>query len=96
LCAYAFDLLFHNGEDSRKKPRLYRKEIPESLTDMLERPILYSEHHVGDGQVLFEAAAKLNYEEISSEPTRLVSIKADGLGKRSKPSIRGNSPSSGS
>jgi bifunctional non-homologous end joining protein LigD len=39
---------------------------------MLDPPILYSEHHEGDGQALFEAAAKLNFEGI-------VSKKADAL-----------------
>lgn len=64
---YAFDLLFHNGEDLRKLPQLYRKERLKELVDMLSSPILYSEHHEGDGQALFEAAAKLNYEGIVSK-----------------------------
>jgi bifunctional non-homologous end joining protein LigD len=64
---YAFDLLFHNGEDLRSKPQLYRKERLKELVDMLDAPILYSEHHEGDGQALFEAAAKLNYEGIVSK-----------------------------
>ena len=34
---------------------------------MLDPPILYSEHHEGDGQALFEAAAKLNFEGIVSK-----------------------------
>lgn len=41
------------------------KELIES--NKLERPILYSEHHEGDGQALFEAATKLNYEGIVSK-----------------------------
>ena len=64
---YAFDLLFHNGEDLRSKPQLYRKEVLKSLTDKLEPPVQYSEHHEGDGQALFEAASKLNYEGIVSK-----------------------------
>ena len=64
---YAFDLLFHNGEDLRSKPQLYRKERLKELVDMLDAPILFSEHHEGDGQALFEAAAKLNYEGIVSK-----------------------------
>ena len=64
---YAFDLLFHNGEDLRSKPQLYRKERLKELIDMIHPPILYSEHHEGDGQALFEAAAKLNYEGIVSK-----------------------------
>ena len=34
---------------------------------MLDPPILYSEHHEGDGQALFEAATRLNYEGIVSK-----------------------------
>jgi bifunctional non-homologous end joining protein LigD len=34
---------------------------------MLDPPILYSEHHEGDGQELFEAASRLNYEGIVSK-----------------------------
>lgn len=64
---YAFDLLWHNGEDLRSKPQLYRKERLQELVDMLDPPILFSEHHEGDGQALFEAAAKLNYEGIVSK-----------------------------
>ena len=64
---YAFDLLFHNGEDLRGKPQLFRKERLKERVDMLESPILYSEHHEGDGQALFQAAARLNYEGIVSK-----------------------------
>jgi bifunctional non-homologous end joining protein LigD len=64
---YAFDLLFHNGEDLRSKSQLYRKERLKELIDMLGPPILFSEHHEGDGQALFEAAAKLHYEGIVSK-----------------------------
>jgi bifunctional non-homologous end joining protein LigD len=64
---YAFDLLYHNGEDLRSKPQLYRKERLKELIDMLDPPVLYSEHHEGDGQELFDAAARLNYEGIVSK-----------------------------
>ncbi|MCP3388853.1 non-homologous end-joining DNA ligase [Bradyrhizobium sp. CCGB12] len=64
---YAFDILHHNGEDLRGKSQLYRKERLKELIDMLDPPILYSEHHDGDGQAMFEAAAKLNYEGIVSK-----------------------------
>jgi bifunctional non-homologous end joining protein LigD len=64
---YAFDILFHNGEDLRGKPQLHRKERLKELIDMLDRPILYSEHHEGDGQALFEAASRLNYEGVVSK-----------------------------
>ena len=64
---YAFDILFHNGEDLHGKGQLYRKERLKELIDMLDHPILYSEHHEGDGQELFEAASRLNYEGIVSK-----------------------------
>lgn len=64
---YAFDILFHNGEDLRGKPQLHRKERLKELIDMLDSPVLYSEHLEGDGQELFEAAARLNYEGIVSK-----------------------------
>jgi bifunctional non-homologous end joining protein LigD len=40
--------------------------LKELLAD-LEPPVLYSEHHEADGQALFEAASKLNYEGIVSK-----------------------------
>lgn len=64
---YAFDILFHNGEDLRRKPQLKRKEILKELIDMLDPPVLYSDHLEGDGHELFEAAARLNYEGIVSK-----------------------------
>jgi len=64
---YAFDILFHNGEDLRSKSQMYRKEQLKALIDMLDPPILYSEHHEGDGQALIEAASRLNYEGIVSK-----------------------------
>jgi bifunctional non-homologous end joining protein LigD len=64
---YAFDILFHNGEDLRGQPQLHRKVRLKELIDMLDPPILYSEYHEGDGQALFEAAARLNYEGIVSK-----------------------------
>lgn len=35
------------------------------LIDLLDPPILYSDHHEGDGQQLFVAASRLKYEESS-------------------------------
>ncbi|WLB24196.1 non-homologous end-joining DNA ligase [Bradyrhizobium japonicum] len=64
---YAFDILFHNGEDLRSKPQIKRKELLKELIDMLDPPVLYSEHLEGDGHELFEAAARLNYEGIVSK-----------------------------
>jgi bifunctional non-homologous end joining protein LigD len=69
LVYYAFDLLWRDGNDLRKLPRIERKQM---LLDLLgenaiELPILYSEHLVGDGQQMFEHAAKLNWEGIISK-----------------------------
>ena len=49
--------------------QLARKELLKQLIDEngLEAPIFYSEHHEGDGQALFEAASKVNYEGIVSK-----------------------------
>ena len=65
---YAFDLLWRNG-DLRKRPQRERKQL---LLDLLgendvELPVLYSEHLTGDGQQMFEHAAKLNWEGIISK-----------------------------
>jgi bifunctional non-homologous end joining protein LigD len=68
LVHYAFDLLWRNG-DLRKLPQIERKQL---LLDLLgendiELPVLFSEHLVGDGQKMFEHAAKLNWEGIISK-----------------------------
>jgi bifunctional non-homologous end joining protein LigD len=68
LVYYAFDLLWRDG-DLRTFPQIERKQ---ALLDLLgenniEHPILYSEHLVGDGQQMFEHAAKLNWEGIISK-----------------------------
>ena len=68
LVYYAFDILWRNG-DLRKLPQLERKQ---ALLDLLgennvELPVLCSEHLIGDGQKMFEHAAKLNWEGIISK-----------------------------
>jgi bifunctional non-homologous end joining protein LigD len=68
LIYYAFDLLWRNG-DLRRLPQIERKQL---LLDLLgendiELPVLFSEHLVGDGQKIFEHAAKLNWEGIISK-----------------------------
>jgi bifunctional non-homologous end joining protein LigD len=65
---YAFDLLWRDG-DLRKLPQIERKQM---LSDLLGEndiglPIIYSEHLTGDGQEMFEHAAKLNFEGIVSK-----------------------------
>ncbi|MFG3593061.1 non-homologous end-joining DNA ligase [Bradyrhizobium sp. RDI18] len=68
LVFYAFDLLWRDG-DLRRRPQIERKQL---LLDVLgendvELPVLYSEHLTGDGQKMFEHAAKLNWEGIISK-----------------------------
>ncbi|MCP1778857.1 bifunctional non-homologous end joining protein LigD [Bradyrhizobium barranii subsp. barranii] len=68
LIYYAFDILWRNG-DLRRLPQIERKQL---LLDLLgendiELPVLFSEHLVGDGQKMFEHAAKLNWEGIISK-----------------------------
>jgi bifunctional non-homologous end joining protein LigD len=68
LVYYAFDLLWRDG-DLRKLPQVDRKQ---ALLDLIgengiEAPVVYSEHLVGDGQEMFEHAAKLNWEGIISK-----------------------------
>jgi bifunctional non-homologous end joining protein LigD len=68
LVYYAFDLLWRNV-DLRRLPQIERKQL---LLDLLgendiELPVLFSEHLIGDGQKMFEHAAKLNWEGIISK-----------------------------
>jgi bifunctional non-homologous end joining protein LigD len=68
LIFYAFDLLWRDG-DLRKLPQIERKQM---LSDLLGEndiglPVIYSEHLIGNGQEMFEHAAKLNFEGIVSK-----------------------------
>ena len=68
LVYYAFDLLWRDG-DLRKLPQEERKQM---LSDLLGEndiglPVIYSEHLTGDGQEMFEHAAKLSLEGIVSK-----------------------------
>jgi bifunctional non-homologous end joining protein LigD len=67
LVFYAFDLLYLNGFDLRGARQIERKAALENLLEGIEAPIVYSEHLVGDGQEMFEHAAKLNREGIISK-----------------------------
>src|SRR3954470_14587138 len=68
LVYYAFDLLWRDG-DLRKLPQIERKQ---ALLDLLvdsdtPHPVLFSDHSIGDGQQMFDHAAKLNWEGIISK-----------------------------
>ncbi|WP_092221152.1 non-homologous end-joining DNA ligase, partial [Bradyrhizobium arachidis] len=69
LVYFAFDLLWLDGQDLRKLSQLARKELLKELIESnnIKEPTLYSEHHEGDGQALFEAASRLKYESIISK-----------------------------
>jgi ATP-dependent DNA ligase len=68
LVLYAFDLLWRDG-DVRTHPQIARKAALANffVKYELEAPALYSEHLIGDGQKMFEHAAKLNWEGIVSK-----------------------------
>ena len=68
LVYYAFDLLWRDG-DLRKLPQIERKQALLNLLgeNGIENPVLFSEHLIGDGQKMFEHAAKLNWEGIISK-----------------------------
>jgi bifunctional non-homologous end joining protein LigD len=68
LVFYAFDLLWRDG-DLRKRPQIERKQALLHLIgeNGIEPPVLYSEHITGDGQEMFEHAAKLGWEGIISK-----------------------------
>ena len=68
LVYYAFDLLWRDG-DLRKLAQMERKQM---LSDLLGEndiglPVIFSEHLTGDGEKMFEHAAKLNFEGIVSK-----------------------------
>lgn len=69
LVYYAFDLLWLDGKDLRKTLQIERKQVLRDLLDNngIEAPVVYSEHLLGDGQEMFEHAAKLNWEGIVSK-----------------------------
>lgn len=68
LFSYAFDLPRRDG-DLRKLPQIERKQALLNLLGESDTPypVLFSEHLIGDGQQMFEHAAKLNWEGIISK-----------------------------
>jgi bifunctional non-homologous end joining protein LigD len=68
LVFYAFDLLWRDG-DLRRLPQIERKQLLLDLIgeNNIEMRVLYSEHLIGDGQQMFEHAAKLGWEGIISK-----------------------------
>jgi bifunctional non-homologous end joining protein LigD len=68
LVFYAFDLPWRDG-DLRKLPQIERKQMLDDLMgeNDVDMPVLFSEHLTGDGQEMFEHAAKLGWEGIVSK-----------------------------
>jgi ATP-dependent DNA ligase len=64
---YAFDLIERNGEDFRDRSFLDRKEALSRLLGGSSAGILYNDHFVAEGAVVFEHACKLGAEGIVSK-----------------------------
>jgi bifunctional non-homologous end joining protein LigD len=67
---YAFDLLYADDFDLRQVPLEKRKELLRALLRPSEGPeerARFSDHHVGDGNMLFELAAQLGLEGIMAK-----------------------------
>jgi bifunctional non-homologous end joining protein LigD len=62
LCV--FDLLELNGRDLRRAPIEHRKQTLAKIVRGPHPGILFSEHYVGDGEIVFEHACKLGCEGI--------------------------------
>ncbi|WGF89220.1 DNA ligase D [Marinivivus vitaminiproducens] len=78
---YAFDLLFRDGEDLRRRPLVERKE---GLQALLGKPgardrIRYSDHVIGQGPEMLRQAGKLGAEGIVAK--RVDSLYRSGRGK---------------
>lgn len=66
---FAFDLLFLNGRDLRKKPLIERKAaLHDTLAaDGVSDVILYSDHVTGSGAAFFETASETGLEGVISK-----------------------------
>lgn len=61
---FAFDLVWINGEDLRKRPLLERKARLESVAPSRSAHILYVDHVQATGTRLYQAACELDLEGI--------------------------------
>jgi bifunctional non-homologous end joining protein LigD len=64
---YAFDLIERDGEDMRNRPFLDRKAALARLLRKTEAGILFNEHIVEEGPVVFAHACQLGAEGIVSK-----------------------------
>jgi bifunctional non-homologous end joining protein LigD len=60
----AFDLLFLNGRDLRMRPLIERKAILKTLLHRRRARVLYLDHVLGDGRLLFEQIVEMDLEGI--------------------------------
>lgn len=67
LVHFAFDLLFLNGEDLRRRPLRERTDMLERLIPPTSHVIRYSGHYVGLGEQFYERACHVNVEGIVSK-----------------------------
>jgi DNA ligase D-like protein (predicted ligase) len=67
LVYFVFDLLFLDGKNLAGLPFLERKERLRPLVKGAPRAIQYSDHHIGDGQLILQAACGAKAEGIVSK-----------------------------
>ncbi|MCZ6915038.1 MAG: non-homologous end-joining DNA ligase [Rickettsia endosymbiont of Ixodes persulcatus] len=67
LMYYVFDLPYYNGVDLTSYPLSKRKEQLNRLVPSVDSQVLYSEHIIGKGDILFKKACKLALEGIVSK-----------------------------
>jgi bifunctional non-homologous end joining protein LigD len=67
LLFYAFDLLWRNGH-LRKLPQIERKQMLADLLEDIEPPVIYSQHLAGDGERIFEHAARCSHPRATASP----------------------------
>ena len=67
LAFFAFDLLWLNGEDLRRRPLLERKATLAKLLRRAPERVVYSDHWTGDGRDLFRKVGEFGGEGIVSK-----------------------------
>jgi bifunctional non-homologous end joining protein LigD len=67
LAFYAFDLLWLDGEDFRRRPLIERKAKLARLLARAPERIVYSDHWTGDGRALFRKVGEVGSEGIVSK-----------------------------
>ena len=67
---YAFDLLELDGDDLRDLPLIERKQRLKKLIGIkVRRAILFTEHLIGDGAIMFRHVSSMGLESIVSKRT---------------------------